>query len=106
MKPKTSEGQCLRYSLKMHYEQAQSLHHSYIRQAHVILTKIVSEYDQEILQSQTADNPWHREDNCKMAPKHFHPIDNLILALSWIKNVKFVLALAMDAANLYQYYRY
>ena len=23
--------------------------------------KIVSEYDQEIAQSQTADNPWHRE---------------------------------------------
>ena len=24
--------------------------------------KIVSEYDQEITQSQTADNPWHREE--------------------------------------------
>ena len=24
--------------------------------------KIVSEYDQEIPQSQTADNPWHREE--------------------------------------------
>ena len=25
-------------------------------------SKIVSEYDQEIPQSQTADNPWHREE--------------------------------------------
>ena len=26
------------------------------------ITKIVSEYDEEIPQSQTADNPWHREE--------------------------------------------
>ena len=26
------------------------------------LSKIVFEYDQEIPQSQTADNPWHREE--------------------------------------------
>ena len=26
------------------------------------LTKIVSEYDKEIPQSQTADTPWHREE--------------------------------------------
>ena len=26
------------------------------------VTKKVSEYDQEIPQSQTADNPWHREE--------------------------------------------
>ena len=26
------------------------------------LSKIVKEYDQEIPQSQTADNPWHREE--------------------------------------------
>ena len=29
---------------------------------HLSQTKIVSEYDQEIPQSQTADNPWHREE--------------------------------------------
>ena len=28
----------------------------------LLSSKIVSEYDQEIPQSQTADNPWHREE--------------------------------------------
>ena len=37
--------------------------HIIIFQLPLILTaKIVSEYDQEIPQSQTADNPWHREE--------------------------------------------
>ena len=30
--------------------------------AAIVIAKIVSEYDQEIPQSQTADNSWHREE--------------------------------------------
>ena len=38
------------------------LHGIFVQRKQVAKAKIVSEYDQEIPQSQTADNPWHREE--------------------------------------------
>ena len=48
------------------------------------MLKIVIEYDQEIPQSQTADNPWHREEeplNHHMAPgRHIKQSNQLSLS--------------------------